>query len=193
MAIPRVLRRSASGAILVAAILSTGCGSGLPPPRLSSAEHARVESVGRLGSVAIDTGTEKPSMGPFQGMLTRTGLFTKVLPKVDPAEPADYVARIEDRCDYRQGGWIPLLPIVTLGVVPQFGKFQLGFAFSLQDTRSGETIHVPCEIEGRLGVGWIPALMAVLPGWTREDPENTSRFDRRLAYSIVSRLPPASR
>ena len=85
----------------------------------------------------------------------------------------------------------PLLPILTLGVVPQFGRMELGFPFSLRDTRSGEVIHVPCEIDGWIGVGWIPAVMTVLPGWTQDDPETSPRFETRLAYSIASRLPAA--
>ena len=66
---------------------------------------------------------------------------------------------------------------------------QLGFPFSLRDTRSGEVIHVPCEIDGWIGVGWIPAVMTVLPGWTQDDPESSPQFESRLAYGIASRLP----
>jgi hypothetical protein len=177
--------------VLAAAALLAGCGSMLPPPRLSPAEHARVASVGRLGTVAVDPGPERPSTAVFENMLARTDLFTRVV-RLDPAaEPADYVAAIEGRCSDRRGGWIPILPILTLGVVPQFGKVQYGFPFSLRDTRSGAVIHVPCEIDGWIGVGWIPAVMAVLPGWTQDDGESGPRFERRLAYSIASRIAPA--
>lgn len=188
----RPARSLSLGALLLVATLLAGCGSALPPPRLAAAERAEVAAVGRLGTVAVDPGAQR-SCAAMEGMLKRTGLFTEVV-KLDPAAaPPDYVAAIEDRCSYRRGGFIPILSILTLGVVPTFEKFQLGFAFSLRDTRSGETIHVPCEIEGRLGVGWVPAMMAVLPGWTRQDPEQSPRFENRLAYSIASRLPPGSR
>jgi hypothetical protein len=189
MQVARQLRLLA--AALVAAAVLSGCGSMLPPPRLSPAEHARVQSVGRLGSVAVDPGPQRPSTALFERMLTRTDLFTQVM-ELDPAAaPADYVATIEGRCTYHRGGWLPLLPILTLGIVPQFGKMQLGFPFSLRDTRSGEVIHVPCEIDGWIGVGWIPAVMTVLPGWSQNDPETSSEFEKRLAYGIASRLPPA--
>lgn len=180
-------------ALTAAAALLSGCGSMLPPPRLSAAEQAHVQAVGRLGSVAVDPGPEKPSTALFERMLTRTGLFTQVS-RLDPAAastapPADYVAALEGRCGYHRGGWLPILPILTLGVVPQFGRMQLGFPFSLRDTRSGEVIHVPCEIDGWIGVGWIPAVMTVLPGWTQDDPESSPQFESRLAYAIASRLP----
>jgi hypothetical protein len=181
-------------AALVAATVLTGCGSMLPPPQLSVAEHARIQAVGRLGSVVVDSGPQRPSTALFERMLTRTDLFTQVV-RLDPASPAtpptDYVATIEGRCTYHRGGWLPILPILTLGVVPQFGRMQLGFPFALRDTRSGEVIHVPCEIDGWIGVGWIPAVMTVLPGWTQDDPESGPRFERRLAYGIASRLAPA--
>jgi hypothetical protein len=175
-------------AALSATALLTGCGSMLPPPRLSPAEQAHVQSVGRLGSVAVDPGPQQPSTGLFERMLTRTDLFTQVV-RLDPAAPpTDYVATLEGRCNYHRGGWLPILPILTLGVVPQFGRMELGFPFSLRDTRSGEVIHVPCEIDGWIGVGWIPAVMTILPGWTQDDPESSPRFESRLAYGIVSRL-----
>ncbi|HTG32776.1 MAG TPA: hypothetical protein VLB76_07565 [Thermoanaerobaculia bacterium] len=189
----RKLRQAVLGVLPLAAVLLAGCGSALPPPRLSSAESARLASAGRVGAVAIDAGPGKSCDLGFVRMLERTGVFTQAVPLNEAVGPTEYVAAIEDRCSYHRGGWVPILSVLTLGVVPTFGKFQLGYAFSLRDTRSGETIHVPCEIEARLGAGWIPAMMTVLPGWTQEDPEQTSRFDKRLAYSIVSRLPPGSR
>jgi hypothetical protein len=189
----RKLRQTALGGLPLAAVLLAGCGSALPPPRLSPAESAHLASAGRVGAVAIDPGPGPSRDLGFVRMLERTGVFTRAVPLNEAVGPTEYVATIEDRCSYHRGGWIPILSVLTLGVVPTFGKFQLGYAFSLRDTRSGETIHVPCEIEARLGAGWIPAMMTVLPGWTQEDPEQTSRFEKRLAYSIVSRLPPGSR
>ena len=189
----RVFRQATAGVLLAVSALLAGCGSALPPPRLSSGERARVASAGSLGAVAVDPAPGKTCDREFLDMLRRTGLFTRVEPLDAVAAPAEYVAAIEDRCSYRRGGWVPMLSVLTLGVVPTFGRFELGYAFSLRDTRSGETVHVPCEIDARLGVGWIPAMMAVLPGWTQEDPERTSRFEDRLAYSIVSRLPAGER
>ncbi len=184
--------RTARSAILTllagAALALSGCGSMLPPPRLSASQSTQVASAGRLGSVAVDPAPGRTCDRAFLRMLERTDLFTRVAP-LSAAEPAEYIAAIEERCGYGRGGFIPIFSILTLGVVPTFQTSELGYAFSLRDTRSGETIHVPCEIQGKIGVGWIPAMMTVLPGWTQEDPEQSSRFERRLAYGIVSRLP----
>ncbi|MBW8877319.1 MAG: hypothetical protein JF614_20330 [Acidobacteria bacterium] len=46
---------------------------------------------------------------------------------------------------------------------------------------------------GSLGVGWLPAVMNVLPGWSLSEPEQSRNFDRRLAYSIASADPHFSR
>ena len=55
-------------ALAAAAVLS-GCGSMLPPPRLSAAEQADVQSVGRIGSVAVDPGAQRPSTSLFERLL----------------------------------------------------------------------------------------------------------------------------
>jgi hypothetical protein len=185
----RTIRASILILVAGAALVLGGCGSMLPPPRLSPAQSTRVAAAGRLGSVAVDPAPGRSCDRAFLRMLERTDLFTRVVPLPDAGAPTEYVAAIEERCSYGRGGFIPIVSILTLGVVPTFQRFELGYAFSLRDTRSGETIHVPCEIEGKIGVGWIPAAMAVLPGWTQEDPEQSPRFVKRLAYGIISRLP----
>jgi hypothetical protein len=185
-----------------------GCGSSLAPRPLTAAQASQVQGfrggsgdagdaddaddaggAGEMGVVAV----EAPRQGYARilaSQLERTELFRAVLlvPADGPApEGIDYVATVTGRCSARHGGWIPWLPILTLGVVPQFHTFEVGLPFTLRRVSTHEEVVIPCEIRSTLGVGWIPALLNVLPGWSLEEPEQTPNFGRRLAYSIVSR------
>jgi hypothetical protein len=121
-------------------------------------------------------------------MLERTGLFRAVFASGLGTPIPDYVATIRAQCTYGRGAWIPMLPLVTLGVVPEFHVSVYGYSFTLHHLKTGQETVIPCEIRVIQGIGWIPLLMNVLPGWSTQDPEKTQSFDRRLAYGIVSRI-----
>jgi hypothetical protein len=147
-----------------------------------------VDRAGSLGVVAVsETLTSPGHERILEAILLRTGLFRAAV-KPDSDDPApDYVATIRGRCSSRRGGWIPVLPLVTFGVVPQFSRMELGYAFSLRQTATGREVVIPCGIGVVVGVGWLPAVMNVLPGWSLHDPEKSRNFGRRLAYAILSR------
>ncbi len=79
------------------------------------------------------------------------------------------------------------MPILTLGFIPQFARMELGFAFTLRENATGREIEIPCGINATIGVGWIPAMMNALQGWTLNDSEEIPNFKKRLAYAIASR------
>ena len=167
-----------------------GCGSIHRPAPLTAAEAARLDRTGSLGVVAVEGDACKSwgRKGELHGMLERTGLFRRVVePGTDDPAP-DYMARIDERCSYRRGGWIPLWSVLTLGVIPTFQEMELGYGFTLHHLATGREVRIPCEIRTIVAVGWLPELMNVLPGWSRDDPEKTRNFDRRLAYAIASRI-----
>ena len=176
---------------IVSLLLLIGCGSSLPPPRLTRPQAATVDGIpaGSLGTAAVE-GMTPGNAKILRSMLDRTRLFRSVTLAAEATGAPDYVARIDERCSYRRGGYIPILPILTLGIVPQFNRMRLGYAFTLRETATGKETRIPCEIPAVLGVGWIPAAMNVLPGWTFQEPEESPRFERRLAYEIVSRTSP---
>jgi hypothetical protein len=184
---PRFVVLSLAIAFVLA--LLSGCGSSLPPRPLTAAQRSFLDQTPSLGVVAVTV--PEPDYGhaaTLRDMLQRTGLFERA-ELLDPAAPAPrYTATIVDRCSCRHGGWIPILPVLTLGVVPQFARCSVGYAFTLRETASGKEAQIACDIKETVGVGWLPALMNVLPGWTLSDTEKSPRFERRLAYSIASRL-----
>jgi hypothetical protein len=155
---------------------------------LTAAQSTLVDGTGSLGVAAVDESWGKPGhAGILRSMLERTGLFRMVVLLGSGAPSPDYVTTIRGRCGNRRGGFIPVLPILTLGIVPQFTRMDLGYTFALRQVSTGREIVVPCEIESVMGFGWLPALMNILPGWSLTDPEDTPSFSRRLAYAIASR------
>jgi len=175
-------------ALTAATFLLSGCGSSLPPRPLTAAQRSFLDRTPSLGVVAVTV--PEPDYGhaaTLRGMLQRTGLFERA-ELLDPAAPPPrYTATITDRCSCGHG-WIPYLPVLTLGVVPQFGRCSMGYAFTLREVATGAETKIVCDIKETVGVGWLPALMNVLPGWTLGSNEKGPRFERRLAYSIASRL-----
>ncbi len=178
-------------ALVFAPLLSictlAGCGSMHPPKPLSAAQAALLRSAPQLGSVAVEETKVKGHAEILRRQLESTGLFQLTGLAGTTSTAADWTARIDSRCDNRRGGWIPLVPILTLGFVPQFSRMELGYAFTLRETATGREVSIPCGIKATIGVGWIPALMNVLPGWTLNDSENSANFKKRLAYEIASR------
>jgi hypothetical protein len=157
---------------------------------LTAAQSSLVDRTGSLGVVAVvDDPCILPGRG-LQSMLERTGLFRAVVASGPSAPATDYLATIQGRCTFGRGAWIPVLPLFTLGVVPEFHRMEMGYAFTLRHLSTGQETVIPCEIRATVGIGWIPLLMNVLPGWSTEDPEKTRTFGRRLAYGIVSRTTP---
>ncbi len=179
--------RAPAFVLILATFALAGCGSMHPPKPLSAAQAATLLAAPSFGSVAVEQTEVKGHAEILRRHLESTGLFsTASLAGVD-APPADWSARIDGRCEGRRGGWIPLVPILTLGVVPQFARMELGYTFTLRETATGREIQIPCGIKATIGVGWIPALMNVLPGWTFNDSEESPAFKRQLAYAIASR------
>lgn len=178
-------------ALVLAPLLSiftlSGCGSMHPPKPLSAAQAAQLRSTPQLGSVAVEETEVKGHAEILRRQLESTGLFKATSVAGAETPSADLTARIDGRCDNRRGGWIPLVPILTLGFVPQFSRMELGYAFTLRETATGREVSIPCGIKATIGVGWIPALMNVLPGWTLDDSEQSASYKSRLAYEIVSR------
>jgi hypothetical protein len=180
--------------VSVSVSVLAGCGSSLAPRPLTAAQASEVQRIG-LGVVAVEAPEGGESYARIlASMLERTRLFRSVLlaPTSGPApQGIDYVATVTGRCSARHGGWIPWLPILTLGLVPQFHTMEVGLPFTLRQVSTREEVVVPCEIRSTLGIGWIPALLNVLPGWSLDEPEQTPNFAGRLAYAIVSRALPS--
>lgn len=181
------LRRALGLAPLLSVLALAGCGSMHPPKPLSAAQAAQLRTAPSLGSVAVEQPEGKGHGEILRRHLEATGLFRSASLAEADSPSTDWTARIDGRCDNRRGGWIPVLPILTLGVVPQFSRMELGYAFTLHENATGREIQIPCGIKATIAVGWLPALMNVLPGWTFDEPEESPAFKNRLAYEIASR------
>jgi hypothetical protein len=172
--------------LVLLALVAVGCGSTRLPAKLSSAERQRVEAARLPLTVGVEPSR---STGDLVRFLRGTGLFTQVEPLEGLAAPPDLVVRYEDRCSFHRGGFVPLLPILTLGIVPQWARFELGYAFSFHSSGgAGEPVLIGCgEAEGTMVVGWLGIPLNVLPNWTLQNPEESERFYNRLALAIAKR------
>lgn len=171
--------------IVLLALSALGCGSTRLPAKLNSAEQQQVEAARLPLTVGVEPSRSTEDLVRF---LRGTALFAQVEPLEGLTSP-DLVVRFEERCSFHRGGFVPLLPILTLGVVPQWGRFELGYAFSFRSPQdTGTPVLIGCgEAEGTMVVGWLGLTLNVLPGWTLQDPEKSPRFYNRLALAIAER------
>jgi len=183
-------------AIVPAALLLTGCiGYSLPKP-LDPSEVAFVrEEEGRLtaGVRSLDRGFEGSLYDDeFLESIRELQIFRNVDHAwVLEGEP-DVWLNPRRRCGLTSigGGFVPLFPMLTFGLVPQLGRGGYHWAFEIE--RAGEIVFLDCPVRGTFGMGWIPWMLRVTPKWTG-NPEAHPRVKRRLAHEVargLDRLPP---
>ena len=121
---------------------TAGCGTMTLPPRLSTAERAQIEGVRFDAVVGVTTEHAGHIRKDVVAILQDTGLFRKVADLDELSEPPDLVVMVTEL----HGGKaiIPLLTIVTLGVLPTFFTDDVGY---------GLVIRSPTE-KGRVSIDY---------------------------------------
>jgi hypothetical protein len=167
----------------------TGCvgwGSSALPPRLTSAEEARVQRVRLPLTVGVERYEAPAYSDSLRVALQRTKLFERVDDLERFATPPSLVARVERRI-YGSTA-IPVYPLLTFGIIPMSVQETAGESFSLSPTDHPEQlVKIECTYRGRTTLGWIALLDVFHPDRTvfPFDPEHSSRFRNRLKLSIL--------
>lgn len=175
-------------AITFLALAAAGCGAVRLPPRLSPEEARQVREERLPFTVGVELASQPNCSPTLVELLRETGVFRRVDYVQNFDTSPDLIARIERRCQ-QGGGWVPLLPILTLGIVPQWLNTGYGYAFTLRSPGSSDQVIFDCHTsEGTVLVGWAGTLLSVLPDWKAGgDPETSRRHYDRLAYALLSR------
>ena len=160
------------------------CGSVRLPQDLTFNELKQV----KLAKMPLVVGVQN-SAGEF---LLRTLQQSNMFSQVDYVDqlliPPDLIAKYEGRCNWHRGGWVPVLPIISLGVIPQGNKVAFGYSFSLfKPEFEQHKITFKCRDEGYIIVGWLGTAMSMSKKWTiGGNPEESQAFYDRTALAIAN-------
>jgi len=163
---------------------TAGCGTMTLPPRLSPAERAQIERVRFDADVGVTTEYPRHIRKDVVAILQDTGLFRKVADLDELSEPPDLVVTVTGR----HGGKaiIPLLTIVTLGVLPTFFTDDVGYGLVIRSPIPKGRVPIDYHYTARAGLGFSSAVLNVLPGWHHPAPRPPRRLARRFALAIVA-------
>ncbi|MBI3736202.1 hypothetical protein HY256_06785 [Candidatus Sumerlaeota bacterium] len=117
--------------------------------------------------------------------LSEIGLFSSVQNAGDGSTKADVIAEVTH---YVRGtDVIPVVFILTLGIIPEWHKEKYGFAFRFY--RSGDPVDA-MEIDYREAtytvMGWAATPLGILPGWNwLISPASERRYYDRMKCEIL--------
>src|ERR1700722_11363549 len=163
-----------------------GWGSGALPPRLSTAEEARLKGAHLALTVGVERNQAPVYSDNLVKALRRTGLFVSVERLEQCTNPPALVARVERRI--YGSTVIPLLTLLTFGIIPTNTEEETGYSFSFgSSTPSGQKVPVEYSYKGRTMLGWIAIFDGLSPDRILFPfaAENSRRFRDRLSLAIL--------
>ena len=180
---------------LVAALiaLSGGCvGSGsvaLPPP-LSSSQAKRLQELPLPYTVGVARDPLPAQSDQLLKALKSANIFKRVAPLQSYSHPPDMIATYEEKV---VGGAnnLPLMTLLSAGVIPTGTKERQGFIFSLAPSSNPRRkTMINAHYRGLTTLGWAGLAAAATPGYTSGDYEDSTRFRDFIAYRTLSTLRP---
>jgi hypothetical protein len=173
-------------AILCAAAVLTGaCSTTTLPPDLSDAQRDLIRTTRFDATVGVETYDPPVYSERLIDALRATALFKQVEPVAAYKTPPDLIARVE-----RPVSGDPVLPLVTvltLGLLPTVVDEKHGHVFSLRSGRKeGDALGIECTFTGRTTLGWLAAALNFLPNHALRDSTLDARMAEMLALQIAT-------
>ena len=158
---------------------------GLPRP-LTPAETMTLRDTTSPLILAIEPAGNDDIAEELVAILRAHGTYSEVGFASQLGSRADLVGRIEYEHE-PLGAAIPLLSIVTLGVVPSF--YHEPQTVSLQFDSLPQRIRVETRADAPLVMGWVGLLLRASPSWALvKEPRRLPGNSRRLAEHLASAL-----
>ena len=171
--------------LLSLALGSTGCvglASGTLPPRLSTAERARIKDAHLPFTVGVET---NDTAHLVIARLRKTKLFDAVDYADRLPSPPAVLARW-DRTPYGTAT-IPFASLLTFGIIPTTVREPLSFGCTFYSPRHPEqSVKVEYRYDSQATLGWVAAILALSPNvvlapW---QPDEHRRFYQHLCLAI---------
>jgi hypothetical protein len=198
------LARVTQSLALSMCLIPCGCVSFSLPPPLSDREQGLVDTTHFHATIGVAEYRYPAWSDGLVGALRATGLFDRVERLADIQNP-DLVAHVRGRVSHSNP--LPLLPALTLGVIPIVDTDEQGQRFSLQSSRNPfvppdlsdphrtldvlevRTVRIEFRYTGTMHMGWIALFTGFLPSRTWFEPSWSSRYGDALAAHICAQAP----
>lgn len=173
-----------STAVVLAGLLGA-CGTMKLPPRLTPAERASVEATRFDAVVGVAPYDIAHTRKDIRAVVRDTGLFTRVELVEDLDAPPDLLVKVHRL----HGGTaiIPLLTIVTLGILPTFFEEAIGYELIFLTPERDRALSVGYRFEGWAGLGVLSSPLNLLPGWGHPTARPPERLGERFAVELAAR------
>ena len=171
-------------AVVVAGLLK-GCASEQRPLPLNTSEQTLLSSNGFGLSLGVEPSTPPVYAQSLLRALRQTELFREVQP-AERVQALDLLVRVER--PITGNAVIPILSIITLGMVPTVTEEEHGYSFSFRSPKSLERVVIVEYVHRCYTVlGWVSGLLNLFPQWTGDSVHNDPRFKERLKLAILTK------
>ena len=161
-----------------------GCASAALPPEPSASELAMVRATHFRATVCVETGQFPAYSRSLVQSLRRTGLFDEV-ELLEDLPNASLVAHVQ-RPIYGTAT-IPVLTILSLGLVPTTVQEEWGESFTLHRNGTFEpVVAVDFSYVGPTTLGWWATVRSISPDIATVHPPETGRFSDALSVAICT-------
>lgn len=171
--------------LVVVAGLLKGCASEQRPLPLSTSEQTLLSSNGFGLSLGVEPSTPAGYAQSLLRALQQTELCHEVQPS-DKIQAPDLLARVER--PITGNAMIPILSLITLGLIPTVTEEEHGYSFSLRSPKSSEQVVIVEYVHrGYTVLGWVAGLLNLFPQWTGDSVHNDLHFKERLKLMILTK------
>ena len=171
-------------AVIVAGLLK-GCASEQRPLPLNTSEQTLLSSNGFGLSLGVEPSTPAVYAQSLLRALQQTGLFREVQPP-ERIQAPDLLARVER--PITGNAVIPILSLITLGLIPTVTEEEHGYSFSIRSPKSSERVVIVEYVHrGYTVLGWVAGLLNLFPQWTGDSVHNDPHFKERLKVMILTK------
>ena len=171
-------------AVIVAGLLK-GCASEQRPLPLNTSEQTLLSSNGFGLSLGVEPSTPAVYAQSLLRALQQTGLFREVQP-LERIQAPDLLARVER--PITGNAVIPILSLITLGLIPTVTEEEHGYSFSIRSPKSSEWVVIVEYVHrGYTVLGWVAGLLNLFPQWTGDSVHNDPHFKERLKLMILTK------
>jgi hypothetical protein len=171
-------------AVLVGIAIAGGCSSSMLPPKVLAAQLTTI----RQAHVAATVGVEPYKYPVYSESLIKDLRATGIFDAVDATGIVEH-PRLLAAVDRPVHGTatVPVITIITLGIVPTTVEEEFGYVFTLRSSDSRKSVQIDYTYRGNTTLGWWALFLNLSPDRTSGDPTQTSRFRDNLAAAVNAR------
>lgn len=163
---------------------SLACATATVPAALSPEDAALVSKVRIPATVGVERYDPAVYSERLISSLRSTGLFEDVGP-LDEIDDPDLIASVR-RPIYGTASVLPVLTLLTLGIVPTWVSEEWGESFTISNARARDSeVEIEFTYSGPSTLGWAALLLAPLPKHALGRPYDKPRFRRAFAAAIA--------